>query len=179
MWAEILFVWGKNMQCMVILKLNVQIIQNYRKIPNSVRGCYYFFFSNSKVRLLNGSGCYYLFFWSENGNRKKPTHGRFIHWNRCIFGRENGKFSHCIQPIHWSRLLLSQLPHPSFHPILVWYMQPTKWLRLLNKSGRYKFFTLGYPDFAAVKWKRLLNGSGCNSVFYGICISCEINWISN
>ena len=37
-------------------------------------------------------------------------------------------------------------------------------LRLLNESGRYKFFTLGYPDFAAVKWKRLLNGSGCNSV---------------
>ena len=49
------------------------------------------------------------------------------------------------------------------HPVL----QPPKRLRLLNESGRYNFFTLGYPDFAAVKWKRLLNGSGCNSVFYG------------
>ena len=42
----------------------------------------------------------------------------------------------------------------------------SKWLQLLNESGRYKLFTLRYPDFAAVKWKRLLNGSSGNSAFY-------------
>ena len=43
----------------------------------------------------------------------------------------------------------------------------SKWLRLLNGSGRYKLLILKNPDFAAVKRKRLLNGNGGNSAFYG------------
>ena len=81
-----------------------------------------------------------IFFWSDNGNRKRPTHTDVLYTESDVFlvGKMIcGKNHKCLQVLCGTATTALQLCAP-------------KKLRLLNGSGRYKLLIL-----------RLLNGSGC------------------